>query len=182
MAGRISAAGWFLAAGLIAALAPATARAADRHETVAGWTLDDVDSVPGDDSNRNVTMRKSGPDVTITYRPGETASGGSIQVNFTRCQGLNYGSGFSFDDPPASRAAQVRKEIDEAFAEFAHSCPAKDQGEAALMQGFDEAFRTIEAWVKEHPFVYPPDSADQADAPGTTDQPDAPSTASVPMI
>ncbi len=75
--------------------------AADRHEVVAGWTLDDVGSKPGDDSDRNVTMRKSIPEVDLTYAAGQGADGGSIQMKFKRCLGLSYGSGFGFDDPPS---------------------------------------------------------------------------------
>lgn len=172
--------GGLLALGLVAALGSAAARAADRHETVAGWSLDDTGSKPGDDSDRTVAMRRTTPDATLSYSPGEGNASGSIQIKFNRCEGLSYGSGFTLDDPPASHEAQVRKQIDDAFADFAKSCPSGGQGEAALMQGFDEAFATIEAWVKEHPFVYPPDPEDRPDTkPDAGDQPDAPD---VPMI
>src|SRR5260370_22309163 len=125
MAGGASSGGLVLAAGLIALLVPAAARAADRHETVAGWALEDVGGKPGDDSDRTVDMRKAVPDVSLIYSPSEGGGGGRIQVKFTRCQGLSYNSGFGFDDPPPSRAAQLRKEIAEAFEDFAQNCPAK---------------------------------------------------------
>ena len=162
--------GALLAAGLTAMLAPTAARAADRHEVVAGWTLDDVGGKPGDDSDRNVTMRKSVAEVDLTYSPGQGANGGSIQMKFKRCLGLSYGSGFGFDDPPPDHATQVRRQIAEAFADFARNCPAKDQGETRLMAGFDEAFRMIESWVKARPFVFPREEL----PPTTPDDPDTP--------
>ena len=61
------------------------------------------------------------------------------------------------------------------------NCPAKDQGEARLMAGFDEAFRKIESWVKARPFVFPREEL----PPTTPDQPDtpaAPGRADIPMI
>ncbi len=169
-----------LAAGLISALAPAMARAADRHAVIAGWTLDDVGGKPGDDGNRNVTMRKDVDKVvSLTYAPMPGGNGGSIQLNFKRCYGLSYGSGFGFEGQPSSYAAQVRGRIAEAFAEFAQNCPAKDQGEKALMAGFDEAFRTIEAWVAARPFVFPreelpPTIPDDSDTPAGPVGPDMP--------
>ena len=183
MAAGVSSRLLIIAAGAIAVLAPGVARAADFHELVAGWSLDDVGSKPGDDSNRTVAMRKSLADVSLTYSPGERNSSGSIQIKFTRCQGLSYGSGFGFDDPRPDHATQVRRQIAEAFAEFAVSCPAKDQGEARLMAGFDEAFRKIESWVTARPFVYPreelPDTT--PDGPATPGAPDEPDRATVPM-
>ena len=184
MTDRMAAGGRLLALGLVAALAlgSAAARAADRHEVVAGWTLDDVGGKPGDDSDRSVSMRKSLPQVTLSYSPGESGSSGSIQVKFNRCRGLSYGSGFTFDDPPSSHAAQVRKQIDEAFADFAESCRGGDQDKAALMQGFDQAFQAIEAWMKERPFVYPPDQPGQPDGSDTPDNSDAPGNSSEPAV
>jgi hypothetical protein len=170
-----------LAAGLMLTMAPA-AQAADRHAVVAGWTLDDIGGKPGDDSDRSVTMRKTLPNiVSLAYSPSQGGSGGSIQLNFKRCQGLSYGSGFGLDDPPSSHAAQVRRQIAEAFAEFAQSCPAKDQGEAQLMQGFDEAFRTIEAWVAARPFVFPREELPPT-VPDDDDTPAGPAGPDVPMI
>jgi hypothetical protein len=175
--------GAILAAGLVAALAPAAARAADRHAVVAGWTLDDVGGKPGDDSDRNVTMRKEiDKVVSLVYAPSQGGSGGSIQLNFKRCYGLSYGAGFGFEGQPSTYAAQVRSRIAEAFAEFAQNCPAKDQGEKQLMDGFDEAFRTIEAWVAARPFKFPreelpPTMPDGPDTPAGPDGPD-----DMPMI
>jgi hypothetical protein len=175
--------GTILAAGLVAVLVPAAGRAADRHAVVAGWALDDVGGKPGDDSDRNVTMRKEVDKVvSLIYAPSQGGNGGSIQLNFKRCQGLSYGSGFGFDGQPSTYAAQVRRQIAEAFAEFAQSCPARDQGEAKLMEGFDEAFRTIVAWVSARPFVFPreelpPTRPDDDDTPAGPAGPD-----DVPMI
>jgi len=180
MAGSISWRGTILAAGLIAVLTPTAARTADRHAVVAGWTLDDVGGKPGDDSNRNVTMRKEiDKVVSLVYAPSQGGSGGSIQLSFRRCQGLSYGSGFGFDGQPSTYASQVRRQIAEAFAEFAQNCPAKDQGEAKLMEGFDEAYRTIEAWVAARPFIFPreelpPTSPDDDDTPAGPVGPDMP--------
>jgi opacity protein-like surface antigen len=171
-----------LAAALIALLFPAAAQAADRHEVVAGWTLDDVGGRPGDDSDRSVTMRKSLDDVSLIYAPSESGGGGSIQLNFKRCQGLSYGSGFGFEGQPSTYAAQVRSRIAEAFAEFAQSCPGKDQGEAKLMAGFDQAFHTLEAWVAARPFKFPREELPPMvpDGPDTPAGPDGPDD--VPMI
>jgi len=182
MAGGVSWRGTILAAGLIAVLAPAAARAADRHAVVAGWTLDDVGGKPGDDSNRSVTMRKEVDKVvSLVYAPSQGGSGGSIQLNFKRCQGLSYGSGFGFDGQPSTYAAQVRRQIAEAFAEFAQNCPAKDQGEAKLMEGFDEAYRTIEAWVAARPFTFPREELPPA-SPDDPDTPAGPVGPDIPMI
>jgi hypothetical protein len=180
MAGGVSWRGGILAAGLIALLAPAVAQAADRHAVVAGWTLDDVGGKPGDDSDRNVTMRKTVQDVvSLVYAPGQGGNSGSIQLTFKRCQGLSYGSGFGFDGQPSTYAAQVRRQVAEAFAEFAQNCPAKDQGQAKLMEGFDVAFRALETWVATRPFVFPreelpPTSPDDADTPAGPAGPDIP--------
>jgi hypothetical protein len=173
--------GAMLAAVLFALPASASVQAADRHQLIAGWSLDDVGGRPGDDSDRSVTLRKSLDDVSLIYAPSEGGAGGSIQMNFKRCQGLSYGAGFGFDDPPSSHAAQVRQQISEAFARFAQNCPIKDQGESRLMQGFDEAFRAIETWVAAHPFVFPREELPPT-VPDDSDTPAGPAGPDMPMI
>src|SRR4051812_41751721 len=112
MAGGVIGRGRIFVAGLIAVLAPASAPAADRHAVAAGWTLDDVGGKPGDGGDRNVTMRKTLTDIVdLVYAPSQGGSGGSIQLSFKRCHGLSYSSGFGFDDPPSSHAAQVGRQI-----------------------------------------------------------------------
>jgi hypothetical protein len=181
MASGVSWRGAVLAVGLLATLTP-SARAADRHAVVAGWTLDDVGGKPGDDSDRSVTMRRALQDiVSLVYAPSQGGSGGNIQLSFKRCHGLSYGSGFGFDDPPSTHATQVRRQIAEAFSEFAQNCPAKDQGEAKLMEGFDEAFRTIEAWVAARPFVFPREELPPT-VPDDPDTPAGPVGPDMPMI
>jgi hypothetical protein len=134
-----------------------SALAQDHVEQVGGWTLSDTGSKPGDDSDRAVNIRKSIPNIDLSYSPSESNTGGSIQVKFSDCKGLSYSSGFGFDDPPADRAAAVRKEVHEAFGDFAKTCPVKPGTEDALMAGFGEAFAAVDKLMTDKPNIYPPE-------------------------
>ena len=135
------------------------ALAADRTQQVAGWTLEDIGSRPGDDTDRTVDMKKSVAGIDVTYTPGAT-SGASVVVKFAaRCKDFTFSSGFQFDDPPADRAATVKAEISEAFDDYRKDCPIKDGADVKIMEGFDEAFRTIDKWVADKPFTFPPEPA-----------------------
>ncbi len=141
----------------------AAAPAQDSRVEVAGWSLADVGHKPGDDSDRLVTIEKAIPEVDLIYRPSESNTGGSIQAEFRPlkgCKGLSYGSGFDFGDPPADRAGEVRKQVHEAFADFARTCPIRPDAEAALMAGFAEAFAAVDQLMTDKPNVYPPAPAD----------------------
>lgn len=148
---------------LIAVLA-VPGNAQDSAIDVAGWKLTDVGHKPGDDSDRSVAIEKAIPEVDLFYRPSETNSGGSISASFKGCKGLSYNSGFGFDDPPADRAAAVRKEVHEAFAEFAKSCPVKPDAEARLMTGFAEAFAAVDKLMTDKPNVYPKEPAEDGNS------------------
>ena len=151
-----------IAAGLLAWAGVTVAQ--DSAIDVAGWKLTDVGHKPGDDSDRTVTIEKAIPEVDLFYHPSETNTGGSISASFKGCKGLSYNSGFGFDDPPADRAAAVRKEVDEAFAEFAKSCPVKPDAEARLMAGFAEAFAAVDKLMTDKPNVYPKEPAEDGNS------------------
>ena len=106
-----------IAAGLLACAGVTVAQ--DSAIDVAGWKLTDVGHKPGDDSDRVVSIEKAIPEVSLFYQPSESNTGGSIHGEFRGCKGLNYSSGFGFDDPPADRAAEVRKQVHEALTDFA---------------------------------------------------------------
>ena len=154
--------GALIAAGLLACAGATVAQ--DSAIDVAGWKLTDVGHKPGDDSDRSVAIEKAIPEVDLFYHPSETNSGGSISAEFKGCKGLSYNSGFGFDAPPADRAAAVRKEVHEAFAEFAKSCPVKPDAEARLMAGFAEAFAAVDKLMTDKPNVYPPEPAADANS------------------
>jgi hypothetical protein len=137
--------------------------AEDSLTQVAGWNLADVGHKPGDDSDRLVTIEKVIPEIDLIYRPSESNTGGSIQAEFKPlkgCKGLSYNSGFQFDDPPADRAAEVRKQVDEAFADFAKTCRIDPNAKTTLMAGFAEAFAAVDKLMTDKPNVYPPEPVD----------------------
>jgi hypothetical protein len=150
-----------LAAALALAASPA---AQDSLTPIAeGWKMADVGHRPGDDSDRLVTIEKVIPEVDLIYRPSESNTGGSIQAEFKplmRCKPMSYNSGFDFPDPPADRAAEVRKQIDDAFADFAKSCPIDPAAKVTIMAGFAQAFAAVDTLMTEKPNVYPPAPAD----------------------
>ncbi len=135
---------------------------------MAGWKLADVGHKPGDDGDRLVSIEKAIPEIDLIYRPSESNSGGSIQAEFKpqkTCAGLSLSSGFDFYDPPADRAAQVRKEVHEAFADFAKTCPTfKPDIEATLMAGFGEAFAAVDKRMTDKPNVYPKQPAEDGNS------------------
>ena len=137
------------------AVLSAPALAADRAEQVAGWTLSDVGSKPGDDLDREVAMIRKAPGVEIAFRPGPGRSG-SVSAKFEGCEkSSEYTAGLQFKSS-ADAVRSVRDEIGYDFAEFRKECPTVAGTEKAVMEGFDKAFETISQWVKDKPFVYPP--------------------------
>ena len=149
--------------GFDAAFQQVKPTAAPHVQTVAGWTLDDRGSHPGDDSDRIVTMTKALPFVELIYRPGET-DGASLTINFKLCDGLNFNTGFDFGNPPENHAKVVNDQVTEAYADFAKRCKARPQSQAELMQGFPEALGVLEQWLKDKPFTYPPEPASDTSA------------------
>jgi len=144
----------------LAAVLAAPGKAQNNAIDVAGWKLSDVGHKPGDDSERVVSIDKSLPEVSLFYQPSESNTGGSIHGEFKGCKGLNYSSGFGFDDPPADRAAEVRRQVHEAFTDFAKTCPIKPDVETRLMNGFAEAFAAVDKLMTDKPNVYPPEPAE----------------------
>ncbi|MGY4397946.1 hypothetical protein ACVWZA_003143 [Sphingomonas sp. UYAg733] len=141
----------------------ANAPAGDSLTQVAGWKLADVGHKAGDDSDRLVTIEKVIPQIDLIYRPSESNTGGSIHAEFKPlkgCKGLSYNSGFQFDAPPADRAAEVREQFDEAFADFAKTCPIDPNAATTLMAGFAEAFAAVDKLMTDQPNVYPPEPVD----------------------
>ena len=134
----------------------------ERSQTVAGWTLSDTGGRPGDDIERVLHMTRQAPGVTMTYTPGANGENASIRLQFTRCNGQDYGSGFDFGNPPGDHAKVIRDEVHEAYADFAKTCHTPPADEAVLLAGFDEALKTIEQWLAARPFVYPPEPASSA--------------------
>ena len=135
-----------------------------------GWKMADVGHKPGDDGDRLVTIEKVIPEVDMIYRPSESNTAGSIQAEFPAlkgCKPLSYNSGFDFGDPPADRAAEVRKQIHEAFGDFAKTCPINPAAEATLMAGFAESFAAVDKLMTDKPNVYPPEPAEDGAANST---------------
>jgi hypothetical protein len=148
-----------LMAGFDEAFAKVKPFAPPHRATVGGWKLSDVGSMPGDDSERSVSMTKALTTVTMTYRPNESGDGASFNL---KCQGADYGGGFDFGNPPEDHVKVVTKELADDYADFAKDCKAKPEAQAVLMQGFPEALATLEGWLEAKPFVYPPETtADQ---------------------
>jgi hypothetical protein len=128
----------------------------DRTQQVGAWTVSDLGSKPGDDSEREVKLARSTEDVEVSlYRTDRDGAG--LTTKFSRCDGLNASSGFSVKGDLAARAAQVKGEIHDAFKDFAKLCPPKAGEEAALLEGFDAADSLLETWVRDRPFTYPPE-------------------------
>ena len=139
------------------AVLSAPALAEDRAEQVAGWALSDVGGKPGDDIDREVAMIRKAPGVEIAFRPGPGRSG-SVSAKFEGCEkSSEYTAGLQFKSS-ADAVRSVHDEIVYDFAEFRKECPATANTERAVMEGFDKAFDTITRWVKDKPFVYPPDA------------------------
>ena len=142
---------------VLTSLISSPAFAADRAEQVAGWTLSDVGGKPGDDLNREVAMIRKAPGVEIAFRPGPGRSG-SVSAKFEGCdKSSEYTAGLQFKSS-ADAVRSVRDEIGYDFAEFRKECPATANTEKAVMEGFDKAFDTVTRWVKDKPFVYPPEA------------------------
>lgn len=158
---------------LLSASISIPAFAADQTEQVAGWTLSDAGGKAGDDTDREVILKRGVPGIDIEYRPG-TGTGGSVVVKLAGCdKTYTFSSGFQFEDK-VERIKTLRDEIDEGFSDFAKTCPFKDGADKTIMEGFDTAFGAIDKWIADRPFVYPPDapapaSDDRnADVPGST--------------
>jgi hypothetical protein len=122
---------------------------------VGGWQLADVGGMPGDDSERKVTLSRTLGGLKMTYEPsGEDRAG----LTFA-CEGSSYGTGFDFGNPPEDHVKVITAEVTEAFGDLAKDCKPKPPAQAALMQDFPEALKTLEQWLAAKPFVYPPDKS-----------------------
>jgi hypothetical protein len=144
---------------------PNLAIAQDRIKQVAGWQLSDTGSRLGDDRDRWVGIEKGVPHIELVYSLGLTNAVGTIVLTFSACKGLEYNA--AFDNPPTQRAAAIRKQVHEAFAEFARSCRIKPGSEVALMAGFDEAFAAVDKQVTDKPYILSPKPP--SDGQGTAD-------------
>ncbi|HEY7807242.1 MAG TPA: hypothetical protein VIC34_08590 [Croceibacterium sp.] len=145
-----------LMAGFDEAFAKVKPFAPPHRATVGGWQLADEGSMPGDDSERSVTMTKALAIVTMIYQPYQTGEGASLNL---KCKGADYGGGVDFGDPPEDHVKVVTKELADDYADFAKDCKAKPETQTELLQGFPEALATLEGWLKAKPFVYPPDNS-----------------------
>lgn len=136
----------------------------DHIQQVGGWTVQDVGARPGDDSDRQVSLRRTVEGVAfVLYRTA--GDGAGLVMKFSRCEGLNLNSGFSLEGAIPARAAQIRAEIHEAFQDFSKACPPKAGEEAALVEGLHEADLVIETWMRDRPFTYPPEKPSPPRAP-----------------
>lgn len=124
--------------------------------TVGGWAIEDKGSMPGDDSDRHVTVSKALATVTMTYSPSESGGGASFNLE---CDGSSYGSGFDFGDPPGDHLKAVNAELAEDYPDFAKNCKAKAEPLAVLMRDFPQALATVDQWLHDKPFTYPPEPA-----------------------
>jgi phospholipase/lecithinase/hemolysin len=138
---------------------PPPANPLDRTQQLGGWTVSDTGSKPGDDGEREVRVARSleGVDVVL-HRSGPDST--LVAIKFSRCDGLNWNSGFALEGAVPARAAQLKDEIHDAFKDFAKHCPPKAGEEAALLEGFDAAAGLAETWIHDRPFVYPPEPAE----------------------
>jgi hypothetical protein len=145
-----------LMAGFDEAFARVKPFAPPHLQTIGGWKLADVGGMPGDDSERMVTMTKVLPNVTMRYQPSASGDGGSFSLE---CMGASYGGNFDFGDPPEDHLKVVNQQLTEDYADFAKDCKPKPEAQAVLMQDLPEALATLEGWLKAKPFVYPPEPA-----------------------
>jgi hypothetical protein len=141
------------------AQAPPPANPLDRTQQVGGWTVSDTGAKPGDDSEREVRLARGIETVDFVLRRSGP-DGASLTVRFLRSDRLTVNSGFSLEGASAARVAQLKDEIHDAFQDFAKRCPPKAGEEAALLEGFDAAEGLAESWIRERPFVYPPEVAE----------------------
>jgi len=121
------------------------------HTTHAPPHFPDAPLQLGDDSDREVRLTRALSDVEVIYLPSGTGAG--LTVNFRPCKGLNYNTGFGFEEGQ-DRSRQVSDQIAEGYADFTKDCKAPLTPRADLMQGFPQAFATLEQWLKERPFTY----------------------------
>ena len=139
---------------------------------VGGWTIEDKDSQPGDDSDRSLSMKKELASVSMTYSPSASGEGASFTLQFLPCNRHSYSTGFDFGDPPEDHVKAVNEEVADSYADFAKECKTRPDPQSALMGDFPQALATIEQWLKDKPFVYP-DSASSADSGDEDDDSDS---------
>jgi hypothetical protein len=131
----------------------------DRTQQLGGWTVSDLGSKPGDDGEREVRVARSLEGAQfVLHRSGPDSA--LVAIRFSRCEGLNWNSGFSLEDGTPARVAQLKDEIHDAFKDLAKRCPPNPGEEAALLEGFDAAVGLAETWIQARPFVYPPEPAE----------------------
>jgi hypothetical protein len=123
--------------------------------TIGGWQLADVGGMPGDDSERRLTLTRTLGGLKMSYEPSVNDRAG---LNF-ECEGSSYGTGFDFGNPPEDHVKVITGQVTEAYADLTKDCQPKPPAQAALMQGFPEALATLEGWLKAKPFVFPPDNS-----------------------
>ena len=128
----------------------------ERTQKLGAWTVSDTGAKPGDDSEREVRVAGGIETVDFVLHRSDP-DGVGINIRFSRCEGLNWNSGFSLEGAIPARVAQLKAEIHDAFKDFAKACPVKAGEEAALMAGFDAAAALAETWIHDRPFVYPPE-------------------------
>jgi hypothetical protein len=134
------------------------ALAADRTEQVAGWTLSDTGGKPGNDLDREVAMVRRASGVELAFKPGPGRNG-TVSAKFAGCEkSSTFSATLSFKSS-ADAIKSVRDEIAYDFAEFRKECAVTADAEKMTMEGFDAAFGTVMQWVKDRPFVYPPNAA-----------------------
>jgi hypothetical protein len=142
-----------LLAGFDEAFAQVKPFAPPHTATIGGWQLADVGSMPGDDSERRLTASRTLGGLKVSYEPSADNGGGMV----FECEGATYGTNFGFDDPAEDHSKAVSDQVTEAYADLAKECKPKPPAQAALMQDFPEALKTVEQWLAAKPFVYLPE-------------------------
>ena len=138
-------------------LIPSVSAAQGYASKVSGWTLSDTGRKPGDDSGRSVSIEKSVPGISLLYGPNGKGNGGSFRLSFAAskgCKARTFYVGTDFGVDKAASVADVRNEINGAFAEFREGCPRTSISSTALLTGFDEAFAAVHKQVADKPYIF----------------------------
>jgi hypothetical protein len=128
----------------------------DHVQQSGAWTVKDTGAKPGDDTDREVSLSRTTDEVEVQLN--RTANDGAgLFMKFSRCDGLVVNSGFSAKGDLPARAVQIRGEIHDGFKSFAKLCPPQAGEEEKLLEGFDAADAILETWLRERPYIYPPE-------------------------
>jgi len=162
-----------------AAFAPASSQPPDRHQSVAGWQIEDVaEGEDYDPMRRAIRLRREGPDWQIEFAFVEGAvsvePSRNVHVTIGSCN-EQYGNS-EREGATAARAREVRIRLLALLAAAQHRCPQSTDVAAEALAGFDQAYAAADAWDRERiaalaPFRAAADAAEAA--AGASEQPGA---------